>query len=145
MPYKDPEKEKERQRGRKAYFKSYQRRAKPKTANWYFAELEGIEILQGSERVHKGDTDLIWEGKRVDVKMAHLLPNNGWTGWRFNVKTQKHKADYFLCLCRDDDNVTKHVFLIPNDEIKAATGIGIESNTFGNYAKFQLQKGGMPL
>lgn len=124
--------EQERLRGikRRAYFREY-RRNHPQPYNYrkgvykshgtsmaYKGEETGLKMLVGSKKINK-PCDLDWNGKLVDVKTAKptASTNGGQNRWKF-LLTQRRTADLFLLICKDREEKTVGVYLIPNKDIK---------------------------
>lgn len=116
MPLKDPIK-------RRAYWREY-RRKHPQPYKYqgesmgYKGEELALTVLVGSKKIiHPCDLD--WNGKLVDVKTAKptKATNGGQDRWKF-LLTQKKTADLFLLICKDREDKTIRIYLIPNKEIK---------------------------
>ncbi len=90
-------------------------------------ELEAVKILKNSidrNKQERASFDILWEGKKIDVKTSHYktykdrMGKNGnaicSSRWKFKL-TQRGLVDYFLLICFENDKIS-YVFLIPDKE-----------------------------
>lgn len=76
-----------------------------------------LDILEGSKLSEKINSsyDLIWKGKKIDVKTAHPTirwKNKNPTQWVFGTR-KKRESDHYLCIGLSETNHIEKVFLIP--------------------------------
>jgi hypothetical protein len=106
--------------------------------NWKFGEEvqnKSLQFLKGASNINSF-YDLDWNGKKIDVKAAHL--RNGLRGnrkWTFDLR-QKGKVDYFLIFCYEGDFL-KYQFLIPNEELKIRY-LTISKSRIDKYLKYLI-------
>lgn len=76
------------------------------------------------------------KGKKIDVKSSCIGRNDGWI---FHIK-KNVVADFFLCIAFNNrESLTPlHLWLIPSDEVKDKTSVGICPNTFYKWGEFRL-------
>lgn len=86
----------------------------------YRGEEEANNLLKGSKRQERNKADLMWQGKRIEVKTAKPTRSLGhkkdW--WKFLLYKQKGKTDYFLFICKDKEERTICIFLIPDKDLE---------------------------
>lgn len=74
-------------------------------------ELIALNILPGSIDVSgksfKSPYDILWNGKKIDVKMRNFNKNNKWQFWSRNTTN----SDYYLLFCCVSGNVEKIIML----------------------------------
>lgn len=133
---------KERSQKRKRYFKTHCKHLDCTYHSLgYLGELEALEILGDSIRVSEKDFDLLWGNKRVEVKTSSFhATKDGFKGWRFSVKKQIGRCDFFLLICKDEINKTFIVFLIPSNQIQK-DHISLSLSRVDQFSKFILKGG----
>jgi hypothetical protein len=127
MPYKTGtwgEQAKERSNRRLEYFRRYDRRksgdGRGKSREYYSigkkGELEIEKLLTGCRRKRlKEIYDYDWDGKKIDVKTGVFSAKR--KGWKFLLYKQKGKVDYFLIVCKDIEEKTIYIFMIPDKQL----------------------------
>lgn len=90
-------------------------------------ELIALNTLEGSVFVGR-PTDIDWDGQRIEVKTSrkrHPKLRSYATGewlvgktffWKFDLKRQRDRADFYLLICLDELEQVEHMFLIPVDK-----------------------------
>ena len=145
MPYKSGawgEDAKERAKRRRDYFREWMRNNRNSVEGLgYLGELEGLELLVGSERKTSG-IDLEFNGKKIEVKTSSLrYCRHRQRYWGFKVLPQIGKCDFFLFLCKGEESDTKYIILIPSNEIKAKTQVRIAEAAIRKYEKYFVSRG----
>lgn len=109
------------------------------------AELFVLSLLEGSEDYAKKDPqapfDILWYGKRIDVKRSNLLANGHKPWWMFRTKKNiKETCDYVACVGYRDDK-PEFVLLIPSSEVPL-TGVTVQQASYerSKYRKYQIWK-----
>ena len=132
-----------RSRKRLEYFREYQRKRLKKLGikvgiglGWK-GEQEAINILKGSNKYTR-QIDLIWKDKLVDVKTAKPSCSKGIWYWKFLLYKQKGIVDFFLFICKDLEEKTKHILLIPDKDIKK-NNFSIPLRKEKDYLKYLLK------
>ena len=86
------------------------------------------------EKLEKGRiADIKWQDKLVDVKTA--IFNIKTNRWKFLLSKQKGKVDLFLVFCKDSEERTKYIFLIPDKDLKFKN-LNISLRSIGYYKKY---------
>lgn len=116
---------------------------KNKNGLGYQGEKEAGKIMPGCKRLgHKEIVDYEWKGKLVEVKTAKITKRgrskNG--RWNFLLYKQKGKCDYFMIICRDENNKTEHMFLIPDKDL-FSNNLTFSRLTVSKYAKYSFEGG----
>jgi len=91
--------------------------------------------LEGSKRLNRR-VDLIWKDKKIDVKTSKPKKRDG--TWNFLLYRQRGCVDYFLVICKDKDSRTKHMFLIPDSELKH-NNLTISETTVYKFINFIIK------
>src|SRR3990167_2875077 len=81
----------------------------------FSGEQEVSKALNIDKLPKNSGADFKYEGKLIDVKTA--IFRQKWGHWQFQLREQKGKIDYFLCLAKDKDFKTIYIFLVPDKEI----------------------------
>ena len=140
------EKAKIRSAKRKQYFREYKKlhpqyERKGQSGFGRDGELEAIKLLKGAIDRNKNtvaDYDISWNGQKIEVKTAHLKHyKDGSANWKFYLKRQKGKVDFFLLLCFIESELA-YSFLIPDSELKVIS-VNIAFSTVKKYFKYLIQ------
>lgn len=108
------------------------------------AELYALNVLKGAidnnKIVFNQEYDLLWNGKRVDVKSCNLylrkfeegksIINKRKGQWSFNKN--KGNSDLYFCVCLIDNKPVCN-YLIPKELFNNGITIGEGSSKFNNY------------
>jgi hypothetical protein len=145
MPYKSGswgEQAKERNSKRLDYFRHYTRTrykrfwlTRKERSIGYLGEKEAMLILRGSQRLKKKEPDLLWGNKLIEVKTSSF---HKWKGWSFFVKNQRRKCDFFLLICKDENQKTSMIFLVPDTEV-IKDSICMSVSKINEFEKFKLK------
>jgi hypothetical protein len=108
-------------------------------------ELLALSLLKNSidcndKIMNNKGFDIIWDGKKIDVKSCNLYKrknkrgkpvniNNQFGWWSFNKCSGT--ADYYFCICNIND-VPKKIYMIPKEKYKNGITISRSSN-LDNY------------
>ena len=89
------------------------------------AELLAVDFLSGSVLDNCSSHDVLWQGKRVEVKVSSIhwygyKPNKKrkmQQGWSFNTKRQHGRADIFFLVCLATDKKTiVGTYIVPDSK-----------------------------
>lgn len=170
MPYKTGswgKQAKERSKRRRVYFRKYAKRKyksyrRPDISSarglGIFGEDLGLKILDNSKLKFNVNYDLIWKGKKIEVKTAkptkHRCKRKGKKdvyihyAWKFNIKKQSGEADYFLFICVDRGGIVKRIYLIPSEGVKnkntISLGLTNKSKKFREYQIYEYSLARQP-
>jgi hypothetical protein len=100
-------------------------------------ELIALSILKGSQLIRNSNFDLLWKGKKIEVKIANF---NKRKRWEFNTRRQKNKTDFFLLICiAKDKKYLEKIYFIPDKKFNNLN-ICIFKKTI-KYKKFEIRSG----
>ena len=114
---------------------------KKRTDLGYIGEEEALKILNGSIRYSR-EIDLIWNGKKIDVKTATVCFEGKYYNhprWRFTITPQKGKCDYFIFICKNKTKETRYIFIIPDKEISNKISLTITETKVNKFKKYRLK------
>ncbi|HTB31416.1 MAG TPA: hypothetical protein VK808_05275 [Bacteroidia bacterium] len=106
-----------------------------------------LSILPESVHIHR-PCDLFWKGKFIDVKTSKKMSTtmiDYKTGksialktfrWKFILSRQKGKVDFFLLICKNQDNKVEHIFLIPDKDLP--NNLSIAESNIPKFEKYRL-------
>lgn len=81
--------------------------------------------------------DLDWNGKAVDVKVAHPYRRKDGKSkepvWVFNRNSRKKNVDFFFCICLDEKDQVLRELLVPN---KVFPNVGMVLGRKSKYDRF---------
>lgn len=146
MKTKEEMREYKREWSRKKYNRTQQSLKNSTTWVGRMGEILALEALDGSIDMNKDAMnnpgyDLIWNDKKVDVKICSLYKRkkhhnkitnidniSGW--WVFNKN--KYDADLYFCICLKNNKPVRY-YLIPAKDFSNGITIGQRSEKFDKY------------
>lgn len=110
------------QQKRTEYFRKYKRgkrESESENLRGSYGELLALMFLSGSRIDRKPDHDIIWEGMKIEVKIAH--PRRGVTpAWEFHMtQIQVDHSENFLFICLNDMDKAITCYFIPKGVISS--------------------------
>src|SRR5665648_62168 len=111
----------ERSIRRREYFKNYAIRNRnhdgiPGLGS--LGESLALDLLKNSVKRNTASYDLVWNGKKVEVKTSRPTKNRDGTfrdGYKFNIRlNQKENSDYIVLLCLSHQNYLLDAYCIPS-------------------------------
>ena len=143
MPYTTGtwgEQAKKRSKKRLEYFKSrYYLEKQPDTRIGTLGELLAVQILEGSKLDLKSTHDLLWQGKKIEVKTSAKKQNDKRNDYNFWVsKKQLENADYFLLVCLNETRVVMAIYFLPNKAI-TKQGFLVSDSLKNKYNKYRIE------
>lgn len=108
-------------------------------------ELIALKILNNSILVRKSGYDLIWQDKKIEVKIATFKPIHKSKptiqSWIFNIGRQKDKTDlFFLIGMNKEKNSIERMYLIPNQDMPNIKTLCIGKKS-KRFIKFIIKRG----
>lgn len=104
--------------------------------------LEGSEDINQENNNNKAPYDILWNGKRIDVKTSIIrrqqyFPESDSRIFKFYTKKKSEKhCDYFLCIGLDENLKPIRTYMIPYDEAPGNTMSFSATNS--KYDKFLI-------
>lgn len=146
MPYRTGvwgTQQKKRSKKRRGYFIKYSKEGRHRkfTTLGSIGEAIAVMFLENSSLVRRPEYDVLWRGKKVEVKTANFSNSKylQCRGWYFSIKDQKGKADYFFCICLNKSGGVDKIYFIPDGRIaKARSMIRVPVSGRGKWAKFRV-------
>ena len=130
MPYKTGtwgKQAKSRNKKRLEYFKEYTKKKYRRAFNSLgsLGELIALKILNNSMLMRKPNYDLLWQNKKIEVKISHFRKDKCWD---FSTRRQKGRVDWFFIICLNNKNIIEKIYFIPDDKI--VKGLRIKNNKY---------------
>lgn len=133
---------KARSKKRLDYFRDYTRkRNNGGIGIGFVGEREALAELDGSQMMYRNECkyDIEWRGKKIDVKTS--MPSKDYGYWKFLLTRQKGIVDYFLIICKDANEKTRHMFLIP-DKALMKNNLSLTKKNIHLFCKYEIKGGG---
>lgn len=145
MPYKTGtwgKQAKRRSKRRLNYFNEYASKDKEKPHRkciGTFGESFAVKIMPGSLLDTKATHDVLWQNRKIEVKISRIRGYTKTKGWRFRLaKEQLECAEFYLLICLNEIDIIENIYFIPNREI-ITRNIWITNNIKNKYNKFRIE------